>query len=128
MSNLSTIGMILALAIVAYAIVIYASNELAKIVDTILAGVVEGVPMSKKNRQLKLYHIYVGQLGAVIAISMIMAFGFVRIAENATGSGARTLAYLCAGLGAFAALQWFVLGISYLLHCMRVLHQTVKVD
>jgi hypothetical protein len=60
--------------------------------------------MSRKHRYLKLSHIYVGQLGAVIALSMILAFGFVQIADNVTDSGVRTLAYLVAGLAVFGAV------------------------
>ena len=123
MSNLSAIGLILSTAIIGYVVIIYASNALSKHVDIVVTGVAEGVPMSTKHRHLKLSHMYVSQLGALVGIAMILAFGFVKIADSVTDSGVRTLAYLVAGLAAFAAVQWFVLGISYLIYCLQVLRQ-----
>jgi len=49
MSNLNAIGLILATLLVGYAVVVNASNAINKRADMIVAGVVEGVPVSKKH-------------------------------------------------------------------------------
>ena len=123
MSNLNAIGLILATTIIAYVVIIYTSNALSKHVDIVVTGVAEGVPMSTKHRHLKLSHMYISQWGAVVGIAIILAFGFVQIAGSVTDSGVRTLAYLVAGLAAFTAVQWLVLGASYLVYCFQVLRQ-----
>ena len=123
MSNLNAIGLILATAIIAYVVIIYTSNALSKHVDIVVAGVAEGVPMSTKHRHLKLSHMYVSQWGAVVGIATILAFGFMKIADSVTDSGVSTLAYLVAGLAAFTAVQWLVLGMVYLTYGLQVLRQ-----
>jgi hypothetical protein len=123
MSNLSAIGLILSTAIIAYVGIIYTSNALGKHIDSVVIGVAEGVAMSMKHRYMKLFLMYVSQMGAVVGIAMILAFGFMRIADSATDSGVRTLAYLVAGLAAFTAVQWLVLGIAYLIYGLQVLRQ-----
>lgn len=128
MSSTATFGVLIATAAAAYVVIIYASNALNRHVDMIVCGVFDGVPMSRRHRYHKLSHIYVGQLGAVIAIAMIFAFGFASIADQSSDPAMRTWAYLVAGLGVFGALQWLVLGISYGLYCLRVLREDRTLD
>ena len=79
--------------------------------------------MSMKHRYMKLFVMYVSQMGAVVGIAMILAFGFMKIADSVTDSGVSAVAYLVAGLAAFTAIQWLVLGISYLIYGLQVLRQ-----
>jgi hypothetical protein len=121
MSNLNAIGLILATLIAGSFFLIYASNTINKRADMIVVGVVEGVPVSTKHRYLMLYHVYLSQVGGVIAISIVIAVGCLRIADSVTNSDVTMLAYLVAGLGAFAAVNWLFLGTSYFIHCAQVL-------
>lgn len=123
MSNLTATAIPLAIAVPAYVAIIYASNALSGHVDVIASGVANGIPMSTKHRYLKLHYIYVGQLGAVIAICMIFAFGFVRFASHLDDPSLRILPYLVAGLATFGALQWLVMGASYFMYCLRILRE-----
>lgn len=123
MSNLTALGLILVTLLAGYAVIAHASNTLNRRADMIVVGLVDGVPVSKKHRYLMLFHIYLSQLGSVIALSAILAVGYVRIADNLDDPGVRNLAYLVAGLAAFAAINWLLLGTSYLIHCWQVLRQ-----
>ena len=76
-----------------------------------------------KNRYLKLNQIFLTQAGAVIALSMVLAFAYVEFADNLTDPNVRTLAYLCAGLASFGAISWLVLGPSFYIQCLHVLRQ-----
>lgn len=123
MSNFTAIVVIIATATLVFFVVMRASNQLGNNVDAVLAGVVQGVPMSAKQRSLKLFIMYLSQLGATVGITLIVAFGFLQIGGHVGDDGVRTLAYLCAGLAAFASLQWLVLGVWYLTECLQVLRQ-----
>jgi hypothetical protein len=123
MSNLHAVAIILTVATLVFVSVIYASNWLGKHVDAVLTGVVEGVQVSARQRMLKLFIMYLSQLGATVGITLIVAFGYTLIANSVSDTGVRTLAYLCAGLAAFASLQWVVLGAWYLVHCIVALRQ-----
>lgn len=123
MSNFMAIVVIIATATAVFFIVMRASNQLGDNVDCVLAGVAQGIPMSTKQRSLKLFIMYVSQLGATVGITMIVAFGFLQIGRNVSDDGVRTLAYLCGGLAAFASLQWLVLGAWYLIYCLQVLRE-----
>ena len=123
MSNLNAIGPILATAVIAYVGIIYTSNALGKHMDSVVVGIAEGVPMSMQHRYMKLFVMYVSQMGAVVGIATILAFGVMKIADSVTDSGVSTLAYLVAGLAAFTAVQWLVLGMVYLTYGLQVLRQ-----
>ena len=123
MSDSTATAVALAIGVAAYVAIIYASNWLSRHVDVIVTGVADGVPMSTRHRYLKLHYIYLGQLGAVIAICMIFAFGFVRFASTVDDPGMRTLPYLLAGLAAFGAVQWLIMGASYFVYCLRILRE-----
>ena len=121
MSNFTALVVIIATATLVFFVIMRASNQLGHNVDAVLAGVVHGVPMSTKQRSLKLFIMYLSQLGATVGIALIVAFGFLQIGSHVDDGGVRTLAYLCSGLAAFASLQWLVLGVWYLTECLQVL-------
>jgi hypothetical protein len=124
MSNLNATVVIIATATVVFHIVARASNQLGSNIDAVLAGVVQGVPMSTQQRLLKLFIMYLSQLAATVAITLVVAFGFLLIGSDAQHDGVRTLAYLCSGLAAFTSLQWLVMGAWYLVYGVQVLRQT----
>jgi hypothetical protein len=126
MSNLNAIGLILVTLIAGSFFLTYASNTINKRADMIIVGVVEGVPVSTKHRYLMLYHIYLSQLGGVIAVSIVIAVGCLQIADSVTNSDVTMLAYLVAGLGAFAAVYGLVLGTSYFIYCLQLLRETKR--
>ena len=126
MSNLAAILLILATLCFAYVVIIYASNKLNEHVDVIIAGVIQGVPASTKHRYIKLNQIFLPQAAAVFVFSLIMALGYIRIADNVSDPDVRTVAYLAACLGAFGAASWLVLGVSFYVHCYHVLRQETR--
>jgi hypothetical protein len=123
MSTLQSVGIILSTAVVAYIGVIYGSAQLGKLIDAVLTGIVEGVQVSAKQRTLKLFIMYLSQLGAIVGINVIVSFGFAQIGNSVSDAGVRTLAYLCSGVAAFGALSWLFLGPLYLVYCVRALRQ-----
>ena len=123
MSNLNAIGLILVTLLAGGALIIYLARTANKRLDAVLTGVVDGIPASLKHRQLMLYNMYFQYLGGIIALSIIIALGFVQMADNVSDPGIKNLAYAAAAIAAFPAGTWAVVGTTGGLYCARVLRE-----
>ncbi|NNE20442.1 MAG: hypothetical protein HKN10_18400 [Myxococcales bacterium] len=121
MSNFEAIGLILATLLGGYVAIVWTSKILNERADMVLSGVVNGVPASKRHRHIMLYHGCLQYFGGSIALAFVLTVGELRIASNVDDPDVRTLAYLAASLGAFAALSLSILAPFFLTHCARVL-------
>jgi len=123
MSNLNAIGLILVTLLAGGALIIYLARTANKRLDAVLTGVVDGIPASLKHRQLMLYNMYFQYLGGIIALSIIIALGFVQMADNVSDPGIKNLAYAAAVLAGFPGFNWLILGTSAGFYSARVLRR-----
>lgn len=123
MSNITAIAIILATLSFAGGVLFYASECVNRHIDAILAGVLEGVPMSTKHRNLKLSHMMLQEAGAIVGLAAVMAIGYVGIARNVVDPAVTTLAYVATGLCVFGAVSWLFGGASSYIHCMAAIRQ-----
>jgi hypothetical protein len=123
MSNTAAIALILATLCFAFAVIFYGSDHINRHIDVIFSGVLEGIPISRKHRSLKLNHMMLQLTGAVIALSMIIAMGYVGIANSVTDPEVTTLAYVAAGLAGFGVISWIFGGVSCYIQCLAAIRQ-----
>lgn len=123
MSNLETIGLILAALVGGSALVIYVSEVLSKHVVVIITGLNDGIPVSIELRRLMLYRICFPYMGGSAAFSIAIALGLLRIAENVSDPSIRTLAYIIAVIMAFPGVNWLVLGTWTGIDCARAIRK-----
>jgi len=126
MSNLQTIGLILATLVGSGASITYSSELLNRHAATILTGLKDGIPVSLALRRMTLYRVYFLYMGAVIAFSIAIALGSLRIAENVSDPGIKNLAYVAAVIMAFVAVAWSVLGTWTGIDCARAIREAEK--
>jgi len=77
MSNLETIGLIIAALVAGGALMVYLSEILNKRALVILTGLADGVPVSAEQRRLMLHRMYFQYLGGLIAISIVLALALI---------------------------------------------------
>jgi hypothetical protein len=126
MSDLSAIGLILGTFIVGFV----AANYVIKIVndryDEVILGVIDGVPASAKHRTLMLYSQCLPTQSSLAAFTVVGALAYFRAAEEIADTSVRGVAYLCAGLSAWGAIMFVVLGFSHLLYAASILRETKR--
>jgi phosphotransferase system glucose/maltose/N-acetylglucosamine-specific IIC component len=89
-------------------------------------GVVNGIPLSTKYRELLLYQSWVTYAGGAVIVAALGAFLAVGIAISVSEDTAKTLAYATAVVCAIAALGWVTQGTAELLHYRSVLRETKR--
>jgi phosphotransferase system glucose/maltose/N-acetylglucosamine-specific IIC component len=89
-------------------------------------GVVNGIPLSTKYRELLLYQSWVTYAGGAVIVAALGAFLAVEIAISVSEDTAKTLAYATAVVCAIAALGWVTQGTAELLHYRSVLRETKR--
>ena len=123
MSDLATIALILGLFLLALVVGAFLCRVMYKRCDDILSGVVNGVPIPITSRWLFFIQDYVGVSSGVTMVGGVSAFGFVAMAEAASASNARTLAYVCAFIGAGYFFFNLLLGAIWMKHFASVLRK-----
>lgn len=126
MSNLTAIGMILALLISGTLVMFVATHITHVRGDAVTTGQVRGVPVSIKERWMILFHDWMPAAFGLGALGFVLAFGQVAIAENVSDDTVKLLAWLCAGLAAFTGLFWIILGASYFTNCVLLLREAAR--
>lgn len=123
MSNLNAVGLILSLLIAGTFVTFYATKWIHVRSDAITTGLVQGVQIPRKERWMKLFHDWLPMAFGIAVFELVLAIGFLEIAENLTDEGARLVAWLSAAGAGFACVFWFVLGISYFANCVSILRE-----
>jgi hypothetical protein len=123
MSNFNAIGVILALLIASMFVTFYATKWSHIRSDAITTGIVRGVQISIKERWMKLFHDWLPMAFGIVIFELILAVGFLEIAENLTDDGVKLIAWLSAAAAGFSCAFWFVLGISYFANCVSILRE-----
>jgi hypothetical protein len=123
MSDLNAIGMILALMLAGTFVTFYATKWIHVRSDAITTGIVRGVPISTKERWMKLFHDWLPMAFGIAIVDLILAVGFLEIAKGFTDEGIRLVAWLSAAAAGFSSVFWFILGVSYFANCVSILRQ-----
>ena len=126
MSNLETIGLIIATFVAGGGLLLWVSELLNKRAVIILTGLSDGVPVSLEQRRLILYRMYFQYLGSIIAFSFVLTLALIRIAENVADPKIQGLAYVTAFLAGFPGLNWAILGTWTAIDCARAIRQAEK--
>lgn len=126
MSNLSAIGLILGVLIAGTLVMAVATHIVHLRGDAITTGVVRGVSVSIKERWMILFVDWIPASVAMGVFGLILALGHIAIAENVVDRNTQILAWLCAALAGFASAFWFILGTSYLIHCVATLREAER--
>ena len=123
MSELAPIALILALFIAGTFVTYYATRWVHIRSDAITTGIVRGVPISTKERWMKLFHDWLPMAFGISMVNLILAVGFLEIAGRSTDDGAKLIAWLAAAASGFSCVFWLILGISYFANCVSILRQ-----
>jgi hypothetical protein len=126
MSNLETIGLILATLVGGGGLLIWLSELLNRRAAIILTGLSDGVPISLEQRRLMLYRVYFQYLGSIVGISLVLTLALVRIAENVGDPDIQGLAYVTAFLTVFSGITWATLGTWTGNDCVRELRKAAE--
>ena len=122
MSNPNTALVILALGLANIFLWWFVDRILWERLDTVAAGVVRGVPMSKEYRRTALwfYSMYVG--GAIGGHVALGVFWFVA-AQRAAAPEVKVMAYIATWVVAAAIAAWIATGIVWHRHFASLLGQ-----
>ena len=123
MSDSTAIALIIATFLLGLGLFIWPAKVAADIAGQVVTGVVNGVPISVRQRRLVLYQTWVNFAVATVATP---AFGIVAVLEIAglTGApGIKTLGYLAAFIGGVAMVGSGVSFIAELIEYRSVLRE-----
>jgi hypothetical protein len=123
MSNLNAIGLILAILIAGTFVTFYATKWIHIRSDAITTGIVRGISISTKERWMKLFHDWLPMAFGISLFDLILAVGFIEIAENLTDQGVILVAWLSGAAAGFSCVFWLILGISYFVNLVLILRE-----
>jgi hypothetical protein len=123
MSNLNDIGLIAAITIAGYFVVLTAERWIHARGDALATGLMSGVPISTKHRWLLLFNNWLPNALGVVLFSLIVALVLIAIAREANDRFVEFVAYLCAiGFG-FSSVFWLVLGTSWFVYYLSLVRE-----
>jgi predicted secreted protein len=120
MSDFYAVALIMALFVPSCFVYVYLDRTLQDRYDAIATGVVRGVQVTGKYRQLLLYTRLLPAILVVVTIMSFWALGFLMLAENAGAEEARLFGYLAAFLVGWGVVGWIVLGGAVFFHLRSV--------
>jgi hypothetical protein len=91
--------------------------------DIIEIGAVQGLPLSREARWIKLFHEWVPLLFSQCAFLVIVAFGWISLAREVSHPSVRALVYAYAFLSGVASLGYTVLGTQNVFRMISMLRQ-----
>ena len=95
MEDYAVVGGILALALLSYLAVIAGDKWTRVHSDTIIYGVVNGIQVPLKQRQMLFFNSYIPWVAGSTAMNLIIVLAFLGIARSVTQPFAQMLAYIC---------------------------------
>lgn len=95
-------------------------------IDTILTGVLRGIPISKEHRWMTVYQQWLPLAGNAIVFSALQAGGMVLVANHVDNGGVRALAFAAAAWAGVAALMWLVMCFSGIIYFRSVLQTSTR--
>lgn len=123
MSNLNELGLIAAITIAGYFVVLTAERWIHARGDALATGLMSGVPISTKHRWLLLFNNWLPNALGVVLFSLIVALVLIAIAREANDRFVEFVAYLCAiGFG-FLSVFWLVLGTSWFVYYLSLVRE-----
>ena len=123
MSNLNDIGLIAAITIAGYFVVLTAERWIHARGDALATGLMSGVPISTKHRWLLLFNNWLPNALGVAIFSLVVALVLIAIAREANDRFVEVVAYLCAiGFG-FSCAFWLVLGTSWFVYYLSLVRE-----
>ena len=98
MEDYAVVGGILALALLSYLAVLAGDKWTRVHSDTIIYGVVNGIQVPLKQRQMLFFNSFIPWVAGSAAMNLIIVLAFLGIARSVTQPFAQMLAYICAVL------------------------------
>lgn len=91
--------------------------------DAIETGVVQGLPLSREARWVKLFHEWAPLTFAHCVFLFIVALAWIALGQEATHPSVRSLAYGYAFLSGCGTLGFLILGGQFLVRMISILRQ-----
>ncbi len=126
MSDRTTLGLILVLTVGGQLSFFLSIARLKQWVDEIATGVVNGVPVSLRHRSMMLWTTYMPLNFFVGVYLLLLAIGYVLLAQSIADPSARFLGYLIAGFSGLSFLGMMSLGTMQLIYLLSVLRNTER--
>jgi len=123
MSNFNTVALLMALAILNLFLNIYVDRTVSDRGETILTGVVRGVPVPTEARRVVLHTLWMRAASGQVAIHFIFSVMWLLLGRNASSEEVRLLCYLFAFLGVTGIFFSILEGVSWYRLLQSVLRQ-----
>ncbi len=123
MSDLTTLGGLLALGIANGFLFVFMDKWVSDRGDTIVTGVIRGVRISAKHRRYVLQVRLILNAGALIVIEGVLGIGWLLVGGNASADDIKLLAYLVAFINAVGAVGWLATLPSHYRHLATVMRE-----
>lgn len=91
--------------------------------DAIETGAVQGLPLSREARWLKLFHEWAPMMFAHCVFLFIVALAWIALGREANHPSVKSLAYAYAFLSGCGALGFLILGGQYFFRMISILRQ-----
>jgi len=101
-------------------------SKLKQWADEIATGVVDGVAVSPRHRSMSLWTTFMPLNFFVGVYLLLLAIGYVLLAQSIADPNARFLGYLIAGFSGLSFLGMMALGTMQLIYLLTVLRGTEK--
>jgi hypothetical protein len=123
MSSFSEVGVIFAIAVSCVYLYVWIDRFIKDQADAIITGVVRGVPLPTKSRELLVYTSWFNTLGVGICWEVLQVILWITIGQVANAEEARLVAYLCAFLASGGTVAWIYEGAMLYPHLRSLLRQ-----
>ena len=91
--------------------------------DQIVAGVIEGISVSKLSRQMMLYSSWMLPVGLLVGTQVVMDFVYLNMADSVSAAGAKRIAYVFVFWSTVGAFVYLVYTPLWLVHLRSILRQ-----
>jgi len=91
--------------------------------DAIEIGAVQGMPLSREARWIKLFHEWAPLLYSQCVFLFVLALGWISLAREVSHPGVKTLAYACAFLSGVGFLGFALFGTQSLFRMISMLRR-----
>jgi len=126
MSVFQGLALILLTTVLAANVLLRMSSMLDVYVDTILTGILRGIPISKEHRWMTVYQQWLPMAAFAVVFSSLQAGGMILVAKHVDDGGVKTLAIAAAGFAGVAALMMLMMCFSGVFYFRSVLQKSTR--
>jgi len=123
MSDFNTLALLMVLTVAGYSFHFFLKTLIINRADAVVTGVIRGVSVPTKHRWLVLQNSWLSNVGGLVVFDVVLSFGWLLLARNASADDVRLLAYLGCFLGFGGALAETAQGILWYLRLSSVLRE-----